>query len=348
MKTNLKNLTIEELKRFCTGEGMQSYRALQIFRWIWKKDKSSFFDISTISRKRREMLEEKAELPQLHKLEVLTSTDRTIKFLFGLPDGEVVESVYIPTKKRKTVCISTQIGCPLNCTFCMTGRTGFIRNLSPWEIADQVRRVESIIGVRITNVVLMGMGEPLLNYENVLKAIKILNSDTGMNIGARKITLSTAGIVPGIQKLALEPLQIKLAISLNAATDEKREKLMPINKKYNLRRLFDGLDYYVSMKKKRITFEYVLIKGFNDFLKDAKELAAITEGIPCKINIIPFNSIDNKVFKRPNSKMIKKFVDFLYPIAQAVTLRESRGTDIEAACGQLRIRSKRTSHKSTS
>ncbi|MCK4234622.1 23S rRNA (adenine(2503)-C(2))-methyltransferase RlmN [candidate division WOR-3 bacterium] len=338
MKTNLKNLTLEELKQFCAGEGLQSYRSQQIFRWIWKKDKNRFLDITTLSKKDREVLEEKAELPQLEIIKILKSRDRTKKFLFRLTDGETMESVYIPTKKRKTVCVSTQVGCTLNCSFCMTGRTGYIRNLSSWEIVDQVRRVESIIDERISNIVLMGMGEPLLNYENVLKAIKIINSELGMNIGARKITISTAGIVPGILKLAKEPLQIKLAISLNAATDAKREKLMPINKKYNLRKLFDALDDYYSIKRKRITFEYVLIKGFNDSLIDAKNLAEITEDIPCKINIIPFNSIKNSKFKRPSPIIVKKFIDYLYPIAQAVTLRESRGSDIEGACGQLRAR----------
>ncbi|TES94422.1 MAG: 23S rRNA (adenine(2503)-C(2))-methyltransferase RlmN [Candidatus Cloacimonadota bacterium] len=338
MKTNLKNLTLEELKQFCTGEGMQPYRAQQIFRWLWKKGKADFLEITTLSKKNRVMLEQRAELPQLQKLEILTSRDRTVKFLFGLPDGETIESVYIPTKKRKTVCVSTQVGCPLNCSLCMTGRTDFVRNLLPWEIADQVRRVESIVGKRVTNVVLMGMGEPLLNYENVLKAVKILNSDMGMNIGARKITLSTAGIVPGIIKLSKDPFQIKLAVSLNATTDKKREILMPINRKYNLRKLFEVLEDYYRLKKKRITFEYVLIKGFNDSIKDAKELAAITEKVPCKINIIPFNPIGNKLLRRPDSKRIKSFVDFLYPIAQAVTLRESRGRDIDGACGQLRVR----------
>lgn len=345
MKKNLKNQTLEELKQFCTGEGMEPYRAQQIFQWVWKKDIANFLEITTISKKRREILNQRAELPQLEKIEILTSRDGTTKFLFGLRDGDTIESVYIPTKKRKTVCISTQVGCPLKCSFCMTGKSGFKRNLVPWEIADQVRRIETAVRNRISNVVLMGMGEPLLNYKNVLKAIEILNCDMGMNIGARKITISTAGIIPRIVDLAENPLQTKLAVSLNAATETKRNILMPINKKYNLRKLFEALEYYYEMKKKRITFEYVLIKGFNDSLKDAKALASITEGIPCKINIIPFNQIDNNLYKRPNSKTIKKFVDFLYPIAQAVTLRESRGSDIEAACGQLRMRRKSTDHK---
>jgi len=338
MKTNLKNLTLEELKQFCIGKGIKPYRGQQIFHWVWQKNKTSFSKITTISKKMGEKLEEECEILNIQILKVLTSKDKTKKFLFGLPDGKTIESVYIPTKKRKTVCISTQVGCPLKCKFCATGVGGFIRNLSPWEIADQVRRVETIVGKRLTNVVLMGMGEPLLNYKNVLKAVEILNCDMGMNIGARKITLSTAGIVPGIRKLAKNPFQMKLAVSLNAATDTKRAQLMPINRKYNLRRLFDALDYYYEMKNKRITFEYILIKDTNDSIKDAKNLADLTRRIPCKINIIPFNPIKNSSFKRPVPKTIKRFINFLYPIAQAVTLRESRGTDIDGACGQLQSR----------
>jgi 23S rRNA (adenine2503-C2)-methyltransferase len=338
MKVNIKDMTIGELKHFCTGRSLKEYRAKQLFRWCWKKDASSFNDITTISKKQRKELEEIAELPRLQKEKVLKSKDGTRKYLFKLRDGEYIESVFIPAGKRKTVCISIQVGCPLNCSFCMTGKSGFKRNLSTWEICDQVRRIETDVKKRVTNVVLMGMGEPLLNYENVMNAIEILNSDIGMNIGARKITLSTAGIVPGIRKLAEEPIQVKLAVSLNAPTDKKRDKIMPINKKYNIESLFNALKYYYEIKKRRITFEYVLIKNFNDTERDAKNLAEITESIPCKINIIPFNNIDSCEFKRPNMKTIKKFIGYLYPIAQAVTLRESRGGDVYGACGQLRRR----------
>jgi 23S rRNA (adenine2503-C2)-methyltransferase len=338
MKKNLKDLTIEELKQFCVGEGFESYRADQMFRWIWKKGKNSFSDITTISKKQRELLEEKAAIPTLKCLEVVQAKDRASKFVFGLHDKHIIESVYIPTRKRKTVCVSTQVGCSLKCAICMTGRSGYKRNLHAWEIADQVRKVESYVEERISNIVLMGMGEPLLNYENVLKAIRIMNEDLGMNIGARKITVSTAGIIPGIMKLSREPLQVKLAVSLNAADDEKRESIMPISKKYNLKRLFDALDEYYTEKGKRITFEYVIIKGFNDSLKDARMLAKLTERIPCKINIIPFNPIDDSDFRAPDSGKINRFIEYLYPIAQSVTLRESRGGAINGACGQLRSR----------
>ncbi|TET18606.1 MAG: 23S rRNA (adenine(2503)-C(2))-methyltransferase RlmN [Candidatus Cloacimonadota bacterium] len=338
MKVNLKNMTIEELKQFCAGESMESYRALQLYRWIWKKDIDNFLDITTLSKKQREELESRIALPRLKVLEVLQARDKTLKFLFGLPDGNTIESVFIPTKRRKTICVSTQVGCSLRCSFCMTGKTGFTRDLSVWEIADQVRRVESIVEKRISNVVLMGIGEPLLNLKNVMKAIKILNCENGMNIGARKITISTAGIIPGIIALSQESIQVKLAVSLNAATDRKREILMPINRKYNLGRLFEALEDYYSLKGKRITFEYVLIKGFNDSISDAKRLASITENIPCKINIIPFNSIGPGKFKRPDPERIKKFINWLSPIAQAVSLRVSRGSAIGGACGQLRAR----------
>jgi 23S rRNA (adenine2503-C2)-methyltransferase len=338
MKTNLKDLTLEELKQYCTGKGLKAFRGQQIFRWVWKKGIRDLDSITTLSKNQRESLKEETVLLNLSDLEVLKSKDGTKKFLFETVDGKTFESVYIPTKKRKTVCISTQIGCPLKCTFCVTGKSRFERNLFSWEIADQVRKVADLIETRITNVVLMGMGEPLLNYDNVMKAITILNDDMGMNIGARKITLSTAGYVPGIINLAQEPIQVKLAVSLNAATNEKRDRIMPINKKYNLSKLFNALEDYYSIKKKRVTFEYVLFKDFNDSQSDAKRLAALTERVPCKINIIPYNPIQGGRLRRPESKTIRKFVDYLYPIAQAVTLRESRGRDIEGACGQLRSR----------
>lgn len=335
MKKNLKDLTIEELKQFCLGEGLQPYRAQQIFRWLWKRDSRHIADITTISKSQRSLLEEKATIGLLETMSIRRSKDRAVKFLFGLEDKQAVEAVYIPTKKRKTVCVSTQVGCGLKCAMCITGKSGFKRNLHAWEIADQVRRVESYAQQHISNVVLMGMGEPLLNYENVIKAIRIINDDLGMNIGARKITVSTAGMVPGIIKLAREPLQVKLAVSLNAAEDEKRDRIMPINRKYNLKRLMHALEEYYGEKGKRVTFEYVIIRDFNDSLRDAKLLAAITRGIPCKINIIPCNPVDGSAFRAPSSSRIARFIEYLYPIAQSVTLRESRGGDIGGACGQL-------------
>ncbi len=338
MKKNLKDLTIEELKQFCLGKGLEPYRAQQIFRWIWKKGSNRIADITTISRIQRTLLDEYASIETLRELKVQRSKDRSVKFLFGLPDAHSVETMYIPTKKRKTVCVSTQVGCALKCAICNTGKSGFKRNLGAWEIADQVRKVESYTGKRITNVVLMGMGEPLLNYENTLRAVRMLNDDMGMNIGARKITVSTAGIIPGIHALAKETIQVKLAVSLNAATDAKRDSLMPINKKYNLRKLMDALDQYYTHKGKRITFEYVIIKGINDSFSDAKALAEITKRVPCKINVIPCNPVPGTRFFPPDSNRVKRFIEFLYPIAPSVTLRESRGRDISGACGQLRSR----------
>jgi 23S rRNA (adenine2503-C2)-methyltransferase len=338
MKKNLKDLTIEELKQFCVGEGLEPYRANQIFRSIWKGDIRRIADITTISKKSRSLLSEKASIKVLKQLETKRSRDRTVKFLFGLEDGNTVESVYIPTKKRKTVCVSTQVGCALKCEICMTGKSGFKRNLRAWEIADQVRRIASYADKNISNVVMMGMGEPLLNYTNVIRAARIMNDDIGMNIGARKITISTAGIIPGIIRLARESMQVKLAVSLNAADDEKRDRIMPINRKYNLSRLMGALNEYYAEKGKRVTFEYVIIKDFNDSVKDAKELAGITKGIPCKINIIPYNPVIGVDFKRPGAGRIERFMECLYPITQAVTMRESRGADISGACGQLRSR----------
>lgn len=292
--------------------------------------------MTDISKALRERLSKEAFIP-IHKLiKKEKSSDGAVKFLFELLDGERIESVFIPEGDRRTVCVSTQVGCPLGCIFCRTSLVGFKRNLEWWEIVEQVRAVREEIKERITNVVFMGMGEPFLNYEHVLNALRMLNNvKYGLGIGARKLTVSTVGIVPEIKKFAEVKEQFKLAVSLNATTDEVRSYLMPINKRYPLYSLLDALRYYYEKKRKRITFEYVLIKGVNDKDEDAKRLGRIARSIPSKINLIPYNPCDELPFSPPDDNDIHRFYEILYPFNITVTIRWSKGRDIKAACGQL-------------
>jgi len=342
MKKNLKGLFLSELEDFLFSLGEKKYRARQLFRWIYQKRVSDFKAMTDLSLSLQLKLKEVAYISELKLIKSITSPlDQTTKFLFELEDGKRIESVLIQEGKRKTVCVSTQVGCPLGCQFCATGGMGFSRNLKASEIVDQVIQVGSLMsklekqaGSRITNVVFMGMGEPLLNYQETLRSVRLINS--GLDIGARRLTLSTAGLVPEIKKLAEEGLKIKLAIALNATTDRLRSRLMPINKKYPLTELLRAAKEYTEKTGKRLTFEYVLIAGVNDSLQDAQRLAKISRAIPCKINLLPFNPPPDSKFTRPIENRIERFKNFLYPHCPAVTVRESKGKDILAACGQLR------------
>ncbi len=332
---DLKSLTFPQLQEFVKNLGWEQYRAQQIFTWIWQKGITDINLMTNLAKLKREQLQKQAYISALKLIERKESQDRAQKFLFKLEDGHNIESVYIPESDRKTVCVSTQVGCALKCVICYTGKIGFTRNLKFSEIADQILQVQILVGERISNVVFMGMGEPFLNYDEVLKAIETINSDFGLNIGARRITVSTSGIVERIYDFADFPLQAKLAISLNAATDELRNELMPINKKYPLKELIKAVKYYVHKKKKRVTFEYVLIKGINDRPQDVRALVNLLKGIPCKINLIPFNSYPKSKFFSPDLSAMQNFADMLYPELPAVTIRKSRGQEILAACGQL-------------
>lgn len=332
---NLKSFSLPELEELVLQIGMEKYRAQQIFTWIWQKGISDINLMTNLSKPKREQFINKYYISALKLIDKKTSKDGAVKFLWELEDSNKIESVYIPDRDRKTVCVSTQVGCPLECEICYTGKIGFTRNLKFFEIADQILQIQLLIKDRITNVVFMGMGEPFLNYEESLKAIETINSDFGLNIGARKITVSTAGIVERIYDFAEFPLQAKLAISLNAATDELRNKLMPINKKYPLAELIKAVRYFVEKKKKRVTFEYVVIKGVNDRAQDVKSLTKLLYGIACKINLIPFNSFPNCQFSSPSIEEMEGFAEKLYPKLPAVIIRKSRGQDILAACGQL-------------
>ena len=341
-KLNLKGLSLKELEGFLTRLGEKKYKARQLFKWIHNKGLTDFENMSDLSKTLRAKLKEKAYVQSLKKLKSVKSKDgSTEKFLFELEDQGKIESVLIEEGKRKTLCISTQVGCALGCLFCATGKMGFKRNLNSGEIVDQVISIkkELYFDDKVTHLVLMGMGEPLLNYDNTLKAIAIMKSELGLGFASRKITLSTAGIVPKIYQMADYGLKVKLAVSLNAANDDLRSYLMPINKKYPIKELLKAARYYAQKTDQPMTFEYLLIKDTNDSKKDALDLSKIIRGISCKINLIPYNRVPDLPFEKPTEDTITNFRDILYPRCPAVTLRMSKGEDIQAACGQLRIMS---------
>jgi 23S rRNA (adenine2503-C2)-methyltransferase len=338
-RVNLKGLWIEELGLLLGDLEEKKYKAKQLAKWIYNKGVIDFEQMTDLSNELRRKLSEVAYIGNLKLIrKQVSKIDQTEKFLFELADGKRIETVLMREKNRVTVCISTQVGCALSCIFCATGKSGFERNLSAGEIVDQIIAVRGHLreDEKITNIVIMGMGEPFLNYENTVKAIRIIQSEIGLSISAKRITVSTSGIVPGIRQLADEGLKIKLALSLNAPDDELRRKLMPITKKYPLSEVLDALKYYAKENDIRITFEYVLIKKVNDSAQQALKLAKLIRGIPCKINLIPYNPIKGCQYEKPDEETMQTFRDMLYPRAPAVTLRKSKGADIQAACGQLR------------
>ncbi len=327
----------QELDQFIADIDEKSFRAGQIWSWIYQKNLTSFDQMTNISQSLRTKIDRIAFISSLKLVNKTVSTrSKTEKFLWELGDGLRIESVYIPEGKRRTVCISCQVGCALKCRFCATGSMGFIRNLEVEEITDQVLSILREIGGKPTNIVVMGMGEPFLNVNNVIKALYILNHSDGMAIGHRKITISTAGIIPQLIRYAEEAHPFKLAISLNATTDPQRTYLMPINLKYPLHELLRTARIYTKKIKKRITFEYVLLKGINDTQADAHRLLGLLNGIPCKVNLIAYNPTGNR-FKAPDEDTIKHFAEAIRPLCAPVTTRLSKGDDIHAACGQLAV-----------
>jgi len=334
-KKLIKSFTLEELRAAVRDWGYKPYLANQIFLWLWQKGAEDFSAMTDIAQNKRRFLKDNFAIPVLRLESRVEGKDKTQKFLFSLPDGHKIESVFIPEEDRKTVCLSSQVGCPLGCKLCYTARIGFKRNLKFYEISEQVLMIKKIVG-KVTNIVFMGMGEPLLNLDEVIKAVKILSSNFGFKIGQRKITISTVGIIDKIYELADSPENVKLAVSLNSPRDEIRSFLIPINEKYPIAELMKSLHYYVKQKKKRVTFEYVLIKGLNDSEADARLLAKTLKGIPSKINLIPFNPFPGCDFKAPTKREIERFAGLLYQIfPYIITVRKSRGTDILAGCGQL-------------
>lgn len=360
-KNNLKGLTQKELEEFVLSIGEKKFRGHQLFDWLYNKEAESFNDMSTFSKSLRNKLDELATIDTLELVTFHKSIhDNTTKFLFQLKDGKRIESVLIPPKtafqngdvdgeedeqKRLTLCVSTQVGCPLDCVFCATGTMGFGRNLSAGEIVDQVLQAKKIVGKKITNIVFMGMGEPLMNYDNVMDSIEIISN--GMDISTRRITLSTAGWVDGIIQMADEDKKIKLAISLHSLYDGVRSKLMPLNKKFNIKQLLDAVEYYYRKIKIRVTFEYILFAGINDTQEDVKSLVKLSKTIPCKINIIPFHNIG---FTNPKGfaanlhpvpmREADKFANLLRKNHVTAFIRSSAGEDIAAACGQLAVKNK--------
>ena len=334
-KINLKGLNLDELREYITSLGEKSFRASQIFAWLYRRNVVSFDEMTNISKSFRSKLNESAWIGNLEIVNSISSPNSDAqKFLFQLPDGNHVESVLISEDKRQTVCLSSQVGCSLGCNFCATATLGLKRDLEVWEILDQFLAIQRLAGVKITNVVIMGMGEPFLNYDNLIKACHLLNNADGPAVGHRKIVISTSGIVSEIIRFADEKQPFKLAISLNAPNNTLRNEIMPINKKYPIEQLIDAARYYAQKSKLRITFEYVLLTGFNDRPQDAKELKKLLKGIPCKINLIPYNEIGNDG-KRPPNDHINYFYSHFKDYSAIVSVRWSKGTDIQAACGQL-------------
>jgi 23S rRNA (adenine2503-C2)-methyltransferase len=338
MRRNLKGLSRQELLEFVQEIGEKTFRATQLWSWIYQKGASSFDMMTTISKELRSRLKEIAVISSLQCIEEKKSAaSETRKFLLELEDGNTIESVFIPEGKRRTGCISTQVGCPLRCTFCATGNMGFIRNLYPHEIIDQVLSIQRLINEKLTNIVVMGMGEPFLNYDNVIKALTIIKDPEGIAIGQRKITISTAGIIPRLKQYIEEKQPFQLAISLNATTQIQRSQIMPVSKKYPLKDLLQTARAYTKTSKKRLTFEYVLLKDVNDTSEDERRLKKILRGIPCKVNLIACNPTKSR-FTRPDDLRIHAFAESIRDICAPVTLRLSRGDDIQGACGQLSIR----------
>ncbi len=336
---DIRTLTTEELATFFESQGDKKFRAKQVMEWLWKKSAGSFEEMSNLSVSTRELLSEHFTLQKIKLSDQQISSDRTIKCAFEVEPGKVVEGVLIPTNSRMTACISSQVGCSLSCAFCATGRLKMLRNLTAGDIYDQVvhlkNEAESRYKIPLSNIVYMGMGEPLLNYKNVLTSIEKITSPNGLGMSPQRITVSTAGISKMIKKLGDDQVKFNLALSLHAANDEKRNKIMDINESNNLETLAEALRYYYAKTENRVTFEYIIFKDFNDSIKDAQELANFCKNIPVKVNIIEYNPIDDGEYKQASPERVDAFAHFLETKNLVVNVRRSRGKDIDAACGQL-------------
>lgn len=332
----LAGMTLEELENLMAELKATKFRAKQIHNWIYSKSVSSVDEMTNLSKDFREQLKTIASVTDTKIKVKQTSKDGTIKYLVEYPDGECVETVLMRFDNRAnlTACVSSQVGCAVNCSFCATGKGGFKRNLTYKEIIEQVLTIQRDTGLKVTNIVFMGQGEPLLNLDNVLKALDIFNND--FQIGQRRITISTSGIIPGIKRLADMNLQSTLAISLHAPKHELRKELMPIEEKYPINEVKQALKEYINKTGRRITIEYILIHGFNDTPSIAKDLAIFLKDLKCNINLIPYNSVIENKFKKPSNSNIMEFKYLLEHSGKKVTVRLERGADIDAACGQLR------------
>ena len=338
-KTDIKSFNLDELTEFIEDQGEKSFRAKQIYQWIHVKQAESFEEMTNISKALIQKLKEKSCLTSLKKEAVQESKiDGTRKYLFLLEDGNVIESVFMRYKHGNSVCISSQAGCRMGCRFCASTLDGLVRGLTAAEMLDQIYKIGKDTGERISNVVVMGTGEPLDNFEQLLKFIELLTDENGLHISQRNITVSTCGIVPKIKELADKKLQITLALSLHASTQEKRLALMPIANKYEIHEVIDACRYYFEQTGRRITFEYSLVGGINDTEEDVNQLCRLIKGMNCHINLIPVNPIKERDFVQPNAKVTEQFKNKLEKNGINVTIRREMGRDIDGACGQLRKR----------
>ena len=343
-KQNIRNLSVSEIKVAIEAFGEKGFRAKQIFEWLWKKNAASFEEMSNLSIPLRALLQEHFYIDKITVEDQQISSDRTIKCAFTIEEGKVVEGVLIPTTSRMTACISSQVGCSLACKFCATGKLKLMRNLTAGEIVDQVvhlkNEAENRYDTQLSNIVYMGMGEPLLNYKHMLRSTELLTSPEGLGMSPRRITVSTAGIAKMIKKLGDDAVKFNLALSLHAANDEKRSKIMEINDSNDLESLKEALIYFHEKTGTRVTFEYIIFRDFNDSINDARELLDFSRCVPCKINIIEYNPIDDGEFQKADTKKVDDFASYLEKHGLVVNIRRSRGKDIDAACGQLANKNK--------
>lgn len=347
-KVNIRGMLPEELKKLLSEAGEQAYRAAQVFGWVQEKASGDFAEMKNVGESVSGCLKARTYLEPLQLQKESVSSDGTRKYLWALPDKNKIETVLMrhagdKTRSRNTLCISTQVGCAMACSFCATGTLGFTRNLDAGEIVSQVLDVTRVraaeeAGFKVHNLVYMGMGEPLLNLSAVLKSIKILNNSAGQNIGIRRITVSTCGLVPQMEQLAREGLDIVLAVSLHAPTNELRNQLMPVNRRYPLEELLAACRSYIEQTGRRLTFEYALIRGVNDSARQAHELAALVSGLKANVNLIPVNTHAGNAYRRPDSAAVQGFLKILRNKGINASIREEKGSDIDAACGQLAIR----------
>ena len=338
-KKDIRSLTLEEILEFCLEQNLPKFRAKQIWEWLWKKRATSFGEITSLSKEMRELFNNNFTIAavKIHKAE--RSIDRTIKYSFQLHDKLLVEGVLIPSQKRLTACVSSQVGCSLACNFCATGTLKLERNIIAAEIYDQVfilnEEAISNFGRPLSNIVYMGMGEPLLNYKAVLKSINFITTEQGLDMSPKRITVSTAGIAKMIKTLADDRIKFNLAISLHSASNSKRDILMPLNKKIKLDELRESVRYFYDKTGSRITYEYILFKEMNDSIEDAKKLVQFAKASPCKINLIEYNTVDDLPYQKSSNKVTENFIKYLQEQNIIVNLRKSKGKDIAAACGQL-------------
>ena len=336
-RTDLAAMELPELEAALEASGHPRFHGRQIFSWIHAKGVTDFSRMTDLSQQLRSELAEHFRIATPALIQKETSADGTAKFLLGLEDGRRIESVFIPDTPSQTFCISTQVGCAMKCGFCLTGKMGLVRNLTAGEIAGQVRVLAGELGFRESkfNIVLMGMGEPLHNYDNTMKALRMLNDERGLAISPKRVTLSTVGVLPALERLATEPLMPNLAISLHATTEDQRDMLVPVNRKYGLEDIIKAARKFPAKRRSRITFEYVLLSGVNDTADDARRLVRLLGNFRCKVNLIPLNEAAGIPFQRPSDENVDKFASILANARITVSVRKSRGRDIRAACGQL-------------